>query len=180
MYTKFKLLIFTLLFASNLNGMEDDPRKVFEAIFAHCIFDNDYNKIKAAITPFRDLINKQHPHSWTPLHFAAYYQKPSLTRILLELGANVNATIDNGETPLHTCADSLHANNLMVTRLLLDAGADLNATNITGHTPAQHARRWGRPKFAEELEAEAERRARWDAKKDWLAAVAVISKSFEE
>ena len=36
----------------------------------------------------------------TPLHLAAWSGKVEVTRLLLEAGANVNASSDNGDTPL--------------------------------------------------------------------------------
>ncbi len=59
----------------------------------------------------------------------------------VELGADVNAVNDNGDTALHAAA--LHGFNTVV-RYLVGQGADLHAANARGETPLATAMRVGR------------------------------------
>jgi adenosylhomocysteine nucleosidase len=62
----------------------------------------------------------------TALHFAAFFNQPACSRLLLEHGADVHAvspTFGN-VTPLHSAAA---ADSLEIVRLLVEHGADVNA-----------------------------------------------------
>jgi uncharacterized protein len=54
------------------------------------------------------------------------------TQRLLAAGADVNATDDEGSTPLHFAAQD---DSAVVVQLLLDAGADVNVVDSKGETP---------------------------------------------
>lgn len=103
------------------------------------------------------------------LHSALLQQKPNEVERLIAEGADVNATIENGYTPLHLAAGRrdaplievllkhganvnaadqrgatpLHsavlAGDTTVVRMLLNHGADINATTEVGHTPLRGA-----------------------------------------
>ena len=66
---------------------------------------------------------------------AKEYRLTNATR-LLEAGADVNATDDEGFTPLHFAAQD---DSEEVVQLLLDAGADVNVVNNKGETPLYKA-----------------------------------------
>jgi ankyrin repeat protein len=85
---------------------------------------------------------------YTALHFAAFFGKAEVARILLEAGAEVNAVADNEMRvqPLHSAAAGRH---LEVCRLLLAAGADVNARQAGGYTPLHAAARNGDPELVE-------------------------------
>ena len=82
------------------------------------------------------------------LHFAAFFGKAEVARILLEAGADVDAVADNEMhvQPLHSAAASRH---LEVCRLLLAAGADVNARQAGGFTPLHAAAQNGDPEMVE-------------------------------
>jgi adenosylhomocysteine nucleosidase len=100
---------------------------------------------------------------FTALHFAAFFGKAEVARILLEAGAAADAIADNDTRvqPLHSAAASRH---LEVCRLLLAAGADANARQAGGFTPLHAAAENGDPELVELfLSAQADPAATTDA-----------------
>jgi ankyrin repeat protein len=85
---------------------------------------------------------------YTALHFAAFFGKAEVARILLEAGAAVDAVADNQMRvqPLHSAAAGRH---LEVCRLLLSAGADVNARQAGGFAPLHAAAQNGDPEMVE-------------------------------
>ena len=79
---------------------------------------------------------------FTPLFFAAWRQDARMARLLIDHGADVNATDANGATPLMWSAYSDYAIP-DTTRVLLDTGAKLNARNQAGESAITWARRRG-------------------------------------
>jgi ankyrin repeat protein len=73
---------------------------------------------------------------WTPLQHAVHTQQPGAVRVLLEWGADPDATQPGTITPLFMAADS--PDPTMV-QLLLDAGADVHFTGPGGRTPLTQA-----------------------------------------
>lgn len=72
----------------------------------------------------------------TLLHLAAGDGKPEMTRLLLERGADVDATAANGMTPLHlACATQ----ELESAKVLLARHAALDAQDAWGNTPLLRA-----------------------------------------
>lgn len=59
----------------------------------------------------------------TPLHLAIHNRSEALTRLLIDAGADLEATNDEGRTALH---DSLEYGVTTVTELLLERGAELD------------------------------------------------------
>jgi ankyrin repeat protein len=79
---------------------------------------------------------------FTPLHFAAYFGRLEVARLLLELGADPNAVASNGSrvTPLHSAVSARHRD---MAGLLLALGASANAVQRGGWTPLHAAARNG-------------------------------------
>ena len=71
-----------------------------------------------------------------------------LLQLLLDNGAEVNATDDEGETPLHEAALTGIPQNV---RLLLAAGANPQCRNNSGYTPLDVARLFGQSSTCIEL-----------------------------
>lgn len=77
----------------------------------------------------------------TPLMMAATFGHPQVVTVLLNKGANVSITVDDGATALHCSAQGGY---LAATKLLVKASANLEAKlNTTGYTPLQLAAQYG-------------------------------------
>jgi ankyrin repeat protein len=86
----------------------------------------------------------------TPLHMAAYRNRPAIVGRLLAAGANVDARDADGMTPWLNAA--LRA-DVPVLQLLIDAGADEHAVDGEGRNAYTLAKNWGVPETAEFLNA---------------------------
>lgn len=73
----------------------------------------------------------------TPLHWAADNGHFSVTELLLEAGAEVDAVDEDGNTPLHLATERSFAD---VCSMLIVGGASLELTNKQGKTPLQLAK----------------------------------------
>ena len=88
--------------------------------------------IKQHLEAGTDVDAKQPPGGGTPLLVAATFGRAEAARFLIEKGANVNASSNDGATALHGAAFFCHSD---IVKLLLDEGAKVNAKNIRGETP---------------------------------------------
>lgn len=88
-----------------------------------------------------------HP-GWTPLIYAASTNQLDIARMLLERGANVNATAENGTTALMMAAREGH---LPMVLLLMEKGADINHKTPYGYTALGMAMSRGKQEVAEVL-----------------------------
>ncbi|GHM58477.1 MAG: hypothetical protein sL5_06330 [Candidatus Mesenet longicola] len=68
----------------------------------------------------------------TPLHVAAQNGYERVVALLLQHGANVNATSKDGDTPLHLAVDKGHKH---IIQLLLKEKPNINSTDKDGSTP---------------------------------------------
>lgn len=88
----------------------------------------------------------------SPLHWAAIEDRPDMAKLLLERGADVNASDNHGMTPLHKAADF---NRRAVAELLLANGADIGARGVKYRallvTPLHVAAEAGFPEIVEAL-----------------------------
>lgn len=78
--------------------------------------------------------------SCTALHYAVLAPFPEAIDLLLEKGANIDARLPNGQTPLMLATIKA---NLATIKRLLAAGADPNIPDTDGHTPLMVASRAG-------------------------------------
>ena len=83
-------------------------------------------------------VNSRSKDGFTALHFASYFGQPEAARLLIELGAEVDAVAANPTKvmPLHSAGS---ARNLEVARLLLEHGAPANARQQLGYVPIHSA-----------------------------------------
>jgi len=76
----------------------------------------------------------------TPLIVAALYGNTEAARLLVEAGADMNATSREGDTALHVASFFCHGE---IVALLLENGAEVNAKNKNGETPLRNvSREW--------------------------------------
>jgi len=68
----------------------------------------------------------------TPLIYAAFFGMKEVVTALLEAGANINSTNDDGATSLNAASECGH---LDIARILLQHGAAVNQANKDGCTP---------------------------------------------
>jgi ankyrin repeat protein len=69
---------------------------------------------------------------WVPLHLALWNRHPTVARVLLKHGADVNFKTDRDEIPLHKLPEG--DGGLELAQLLLKHGADPNARDVYGQT----------------------------------------------
>lgn len=87
---------------------------------------------------------------FTALHFAAFFAKPEAARMLVDLGAPVDAVAANASRvqPLHSAAAG---RQVEICRMLIAAGADVNARQAGGFVPLHAAAENGDPVMVELL-----------------------------
>jgi len=96
----------------------------------------------------RELLDARWLHGETTLHFLAVEGYATAVRLLAELGVDVNAVNDFGDTAL---IDVIVMENLELAQFLLEHGANPNATSQT-HDCALHAAiQTGNPELIELL-----------------------------
>lgn len=89
------------------------------------------------------LWNRETPYQYlTPLRWAAHEKNKEIVQILLDAKAEIQATTQNGYTPLHSAVfppenskKKAMQERLPVTQLLLVHGADAKGKDKYGHTP---------------------------------------------
>ena len=87
---------------------------------------------------------------FTALHYAAFFDGPEATRLLLERGADANAFADN-ELGVHPLNSAAAAGRTDVARVLLEHGADPTAETKGGFTPLDAAKANGDAELVELL-----------------------------
>ena len=98
---------------------------------------NKSDKSKASLqkSKINHLVKIEDHNGQTALHVAAKWRSLSVARVLLHLGANVNAVDKNGNTPLHFAAKNGYK---FMVELLLQHGAKLDAI-ASGGTPLTYS-----------------------------------------
>lgn len=91
------------------------------------------------------------PDSSAPIHYAIFAQRPEFLKLLVDLGANINARDNTGDTPLSLAAKR---GDLASIRYLLSCGADRTSKNNDGKTALDHALRLGHAEAAKILEGQ--------------------------
>ena len=82
-----------------------------------------------------DTINTPNKSGYTPLIIAGYRNQLDAVKVLLDLGANVNAVSEDGTVLTAACYKS----NTALVKILLEQHADVNVKNNAGTTPLMFA-----------------------------------------
>ena len=128
-------LIDDLEFDEDCEDCYDEPRNLFEAIF-----DEDINAVRKLIREGAN-VNGKNSGGRTPLHEAVRDGLTDIANVLIDNGADVNATTSGfGDTPLHYAVRFEHND---IVRILIDAGANVNAADNKGITPLHEAAKDG-------------------------------------
>lgn len=120
-------LILSLTICLYLNGFSQD-------IYDACRKGN-VDLIKQLSKLNRDTINIPNKSGYTPLLIAGYRNQLDAVKVLLELGANVNAVSEDGTLLTAACFKS----NVELVKILLEQHADVNIKNNAGTTPIMFA-----------------------------------------
>jgi ankyrin repeat protein len=147
-------------------AMRDDCPKVAAVLLAHPAIEPDkanaHNETALMMAALRGRTEwverllargaKLAREGWTPLHYAASGSEPALLKLLLARGAPIDAPSPNRTTPLMMAAGYGAIDGVDV---LLAAGANRTLRNDAGLDVVDFARRAGRDRLVERLQATA-------------------------
>jgi ankyrin repeat protein len=134
-----------------INELSGPPFAGFTA--AHLAAHHGHESILAALAAAGADLNARSnsttaPAGNRPLHAAIAGKRAGAVRVLLERGADPNATQDDGMTPLHVACTT---DAIEIVRLVLDRGANVNAQARDGNRPAALAAQRGQQPIVELL-----------------------------
>lgn len=109
-------------------------RQLGEDLLVACK-EGKLDKIKVILEQEIELIEYKNSKGWTPLIVAAFNQHYEIVKLLIDLGANPNATNINGTTVLMYAKTKLLTEkqpDLSILRTLINAGANVSTRDIHG------------------------------------------------
>ncbi len=112
--------------------------------------DEEYIALAKVLLEKGAEVSAANRRGWTPLHYAARYDRPRIAALLIEHGADIHAPHTGGDTPLHVAAAYNRAD---IVAFLLDAGANPAAPDNRNRTPLDWARQLEYPEVMDTLEA---------------------------
>lgn len=100
--------------------------------------NGESEEIKALLNKEPSLLNAFNSDGWTPLHLACYCGQVDSAKLLLSLGADIDAKAKNPNEsmPLHAAVAN---KQIQAVDLLLTKGADVNAKQSGGWTSLHEA-----------------------------------------
>jgi uncharacterized protein len=107
-------------------------RKAHPKAIVDAIFSGDYNEVEKYVNEDNVNMVDKHGDSLLSLAVTATYINMNIIRLLIKRGADVNIRLGENWSLLHSAANSLQKELILV---LLKAGCDPNATNDAGQTP---------------------------------------------
>ena len=123
----YKLVLFFIVVFVHLDGFTQD-------IYDACRKGNvELIKQLSKVNP--DTINTPNKSGYTPLLIAGYRNQLEAVKVLLDLGAKVNALSEDGTVLTAACYKS----NTALVKILLEQHADVNVKNNAGTTPLMFA-----------------------------------------
>ena len=105
-------------------------------LFFSTIQSGHVPNLKAQIERNPNLVNMNDARGFTPLIFAAYFNKEAIVKILIENNAEIDAKDASGNTAL---AGVSFKGDTAIAELLIEKGANMNAQNSKGMTPLIYA-----------------------------------------
>jgi ankyrin repeat protein len=123
-------------------------RKKMDAIFWACQMTGDLARVRHVVAEDPTVVNRGDGHGQGPLHWAAWYGKLDIAKLLVANKADVDAKDNHGWTPLHLAA---RCGRLDVVKFLVSKGADVHAKNSRGATPLRFAAYEDYPEIVEYL-----------------------------
>lgn len=95
------------------------------------VLTNNIEAVKQHIKAGTDLNKKEAMSGSTPLNTAASFERKEIAKILIDAGADLNVTNNDGGTALHSAAFFCRVE---IVQMLVDAGADKSLRNNFGAT----------------------------------------------
>ncbi|EGG24015.1 hypothetical protein DFA_06153 [Cavenderia fasciculata] len=100
-------------------------------------------------SPLASDVNHRDKDDWTPLHYAALFDRIECALILIQHSSvNINALTNEGWTPLHVCAWRGHSD---FANMLVEKNAKLSIKNKQGQTPLQLAHNSNHTQLAQDI-----------------------------
>lgn len=125
-----------------MNSSAKNPNRKFLDV-DHAFRSGDLIALKAALDHPADFPNCLMPHALGigdyPIDYAIFWSPISFIIELIELGAEINRTADDGFPCLFTALSSDRVDRLRVLELLLANGADIGQRGINDWTPLHYA-----------------------------------------
>ncbi|MDP3267886.1 MAG: ankyrin repeat domain-containing protein [Legionella sp.] len=118
---------------ANINAQDCDGKSPLH----QAISRNAFDVVNALLNKTEINIECNDKHGNTPLHYAVEFSTPEMIDLLLKFGADVNASNNKGQTPLHKAASRNNAS--IVTRLLEENKIDVDSRDNRGNTPLHYA-----------------------------------------
>ena len=120
--------------------------------FSILINNGAVDQVREAIEHGADVNIRSDEESWTPLMVAVRSDEPSveIVRLLIEAGAEINATDGTGDTALKKALYAMHPNPQII-EMLIHAGADVNIVDEDGMTILMEATRRSTPEIVRML-----------------------------
>lgn len=112
------------------------------------VAEEDLEALQTVLKEDPRSVNERNPQGNTPLHFAAMRRNIQMARLLLDCGADVNATDKMHHS---TLIYSIRGQSFEMIRLMIERGADINARTIDGETPLHFAIGLERPDLIDYL-----------------------------
>ena len=130
------------LLLSTYYGRDEITKALLERNVALDIFEaaavGREDRVRELLDDRPELANQYADDGFTPLGLASFFCHPTVARLLIERGADVNAVSKNTQrvTPLHS---AVSRRQTALARVLLAHGANVNARQQSGVTPLHQA-----------------------------------------